>query len=110
MRLFIGNLPFKATEDDLQDMFQSVGVTPDSVSIMRDKFSGQSRGFGFAEIGDANQGNHAVTQCNGRQLMGRALVVNEARPMQDRPAGGGGGGFRDRGGDRGGGGGGRPRY
>ena len=51
MRLFIGNLPFKATEDDLQDMFQSVGVTPDSVSIMRDKFSGQSRGFGFAEIG-----------------------------------------------------------
>lgn len=107
MRLFIGNLPFKATEDDLQDMFQSVGVTPDNVQIMRDKFSGQSRGFGFAEIGDPNQGNHAVTACNGRQLMGRALVVNEARPMTERPSGGGGGGFRDRGGDRGDR---RPRY
>jgi len=106
MRLFIGNLPFKASENDLQDMFQSVGVTPDSVSIMRDKFSGQSRGFGFAEIGDPNQGNHAVQACNGRQLLGRALVVNEARPMQDRPREGGGGdrgGFR---GDRGG----RNRY
>ena len=104
MRLFIGNLPFKATEDDLQDMFQSVSVTPDSVLIMRDKFSGQSRGFGFAEISDPTAGSNAVAACNGRQMLGRALVVNEARPMQDRPPGGGGG--RDRGGDRGG----RDRY
>jgi RNA recognition motif-containing protein len=101
MRLFIGNLPFKATEDDLHDMFQSVGVTPDNVQIMRDKFSGQSRGFGFAEIGDPERGNHAIQATNGRQLLGRPLVVNEARPMERQ-----GGGGRDRGdrGDR------RPRY
>jgi RNA recognition motif-containing protein len=85
MRLFIGNLPFKATEDDLQDLFQSAGVTPDSIQVMRDRMTGQSRGFGFAEIADVDAGNRAIEGTNGRQLMGRAIVVNEARPMTDRP-------------------------
>ena len=85
MRLFIGNLPFKATEDDLQDMFQSAGVTPDSIQVMRDRMTGQSRGFGFAEIADVDAGNRAIEATNGRQLLGRAIVVNEARPMTDRP-------------------------
>ncbi len=90
MRLFIGNLPFAATEDDLQSMFASAGVTPDNIQVMRDKFTGKSRGFGFAEVGDAVQGEKLVNSCNGQDLLGRALVVNEARPM----AQGGGGGDR----------------
>jgi len=106
MRLFIGNLPFAATEDDIQGMFSQAGVTADSIQVMRDKFSGKSRGFGFAEIKDDAQGAQAVNACNGQSLLGRALVVNEARPTTP-----GGGGFRERGGDRGGGGGqGRERY
>ena len=83
MRLFLGNLPFKASEEDLTDLFQSVGVTPDSVQLMRDRQTGQSRGFGFAEVPDS-QGNQAVEAVNGRQVMGRAIVVNEARPMTER--------------------------
>jgi RNA recognition motif-containing protein len=90
MRLFIGNLPFGATEDDLQAMFQSVGVTADSIQVMRDKFSGKSRGFGFADIKDDAQGSQAVNACNGRNLMGRPLVVNEARPTTPNGPGGGG--------------------
>lgn len=88
MRLFIGNLPFAATEEDLQSMFQSVGVTADSIQVMRDKFSGKSRGFGFADIADDAQGTQVVGACNGRNLLGRQLVVNEARPST--PNGGGG--------------------
>jgi len=101
MRLFLGNLSFKASEEDLTDLFQSVGVTPDSIQLMRDRETGQSRGFGFADVPDS-QGNQAVEAVNGRQVMGRAIVVNEARPMAERD-GGGGGGFGG-----GGGGGGRP--
>ena len=89
MRLFIGNLPFAATEDDLHGMFSSAGVAPDNIQVMRDKFTGKSRGFGFAEVGDASAGSQLINACNGRELMGRALVVNEARPMS-----GGGGGDR----------------
>ena len=91
MRLFLGNLSFKASEEDLTDLFQSVGVTPDSIQLMRDRETGQSRGFGFAEVPDS-QGNQAVEAVNGRQVMGRAIVVNEARPMAERDGGGGGGG------------------
>lgn len=91
MRLFIGNLPFGATEDDLQSMFSAAGAAPDNIQVMRDKFTGKSRGFGFAEISDAAAGNQLINACNGRELMGRALVVNEARPMMNN----------DRGGDRG---------
>jgi RNA recognition motif-containing protein len=83
MRLFLGNLPFKASEEDLTDLFQSIGVTPDSIQVMRDRQTGQSRGFGFAEVPD-EAGSQAVEAVNGRQIMGRAIVVNEARPMAER--------------------------
>ncbi len=90
VRLFIGNLPFSATEEDIHGMFAAVGVTAESITIMRDKFSGKSRGFGFADVADNAQGEMAVTACNGKPLMGRPLVVNEARPTNN----GGGGSYR----------------
>lgn len=100
MKLFVGNLPYAATEQDLQNFFAQAGVTVDSVNVMRDRFTGEARGFGFVEISDNSQGNHAIEACNGRDLMGRALVVNEARPMAPREGGGrsGGGGNRREGG------------
>jgi cold-inducible RNA-binding protein len=104
-RLFVGNLPYKATETDIQTFFSEAGFQVDSVNLMRDRFSGEARGFGFVEINDDNVAAQAVSTCNGRQLLGRALVINEARPAErrERPSGGGG----DRGGYNGGGGGGR---
>ena len=105
MRLFVGNLPYSATETDLESFFAQAGVTVDSVNVMRDRFSGEARGFGFVEISSDAQANHVIESCNGRELMGRALVVNEARPMAARE-GGGGGGRGDRGSRRSGGGGG----
>jgi RNA recognition motif-containing protein len=108
MKLFVGNLPYSATEADLQHFFEQAGVTVDSVNVMRDRFSGEARGFGFIEISNDAQANHAIEACNGRDLMGRSLVVNEARPMVPRdgaPGGGGrsaGGGGRDFGNRRGG--------
>jgi RNA recognition motif-containing protein len=101
MKLFVGNLPYAATEADLTSFFAQAGVTVDSVNVMRDRFSGEARGFGFVEINDDAQAMHAVEACNGRDLLGRALVVNEARPMTPREGGGG-----NRGGGRPGGGGG----
>jgi RNA recognition motif-containing protein len=92
MKLFVGNLPYKATEADIQAFFEEAGVHVDTVNILRDRFSGEARGFGFVEINDDALGNQAVQACNGRALMGRALVVNEARPPEkrERPHGGGG--------------------
>ena len=83
-KLFVGNLPYKATESDLQAFFAEAGVQVDKVDILRDRFSGEARGFGFVEINDDQLANQAVQACNGRALMGRALVVNEARPMERR--------------------------
>lgn len=91
MKLFVGNLPYKATEADLQAFFAEAGVQVDSVNILRDRFSGEARGFGFVEINDDSAANQAVQACNGRNLMGRALVVNEARPPEKRERTGGGG-------------------
>ena len=98
MKLFVGNLPYAATEADITDFFTQAGVTVDSVNVMRDRFTGEARGFGFVEINDESAANHAIEACNGRDLMGRALVVNEARPMVPREGGGGGGGRREGGG------------
>lgn len=129
-KLFVGNLPYQATEASLNDWLSQVGVRADSVQIIRDKFSGESRGFGFIEIENDGEADRAVQSCNGQDFLGRTLVVNEARPMGDRgsdrgdrgggrPGGGGGdrgGGGREGGGGRGGrgggggGGGGRGRY
>ncbi len=91
IKLFVGNLPYKATEADIQSFFEEAGVHVDSVSILRDRFSGEARGFGFVEINDDAIANQAVQSCNGRALMGRALVVNEARPPERRERSGGGG-------------------
>ena len=98
-KLFVGNLPYKATEADLQSFFEEAGVHVDTVNILRDRFSGEARGFGFVEINDDALATQAIQACNGRQLMGRALVVNEARPPErrERSQGGGpGGGGRHR--------------
>ena len=108
MKLFVGTLPYSATEADITDFFTQAGVTVDSVNVMRDRFTGEARGFGFVEINDDGAANRAIEACNGRDLMGRALVVNEARPMVPRE-GGGGGGRREGGGGRREGGGGRGR-
>lgn len=90
-KLFVGNLPYSANETDLQNFFADNGVAIDSVTVMRDRFTGQARGFGFVEINDDSAAQRAVDACHGKELMGRALVVNEARPMTAREGGGGGG-------------------
>jgi RNA recognition motif-containing protein len=101
-KLFVGNLPYSANETDIQNFFNDRGINVDSVTVMRDRFTGQARGFGFVEINDDGLAMKAVEACHCQDLMGRTLVVNEARPMAPRGEGGGGGG-RDRGdrGDRG---------
>jgi RNA recognition motif-containing protein len=91
-KLFVGNLPYTANEQDLQNFFADNGVAVDTVTVMRDRFTGQARGFGFIEINDDAVAQRAVDNCHGKDLMGRTLVVNEARPMAAREAGGGGGG------------------
>jgi RNA recognition motif-containing protein len=91
-KLFVGNLPYAANETDLQNFFAENGVTVDSVTVMRDRFTQQARGFGFVEINDDAAALRAVEACHGKDLMGRAVVVNEARPMSPREGGGGGGG------------------
>jgi len=101
-KLYVGNLSFKATEDDVSALFSEIGVQPDSLTLLRDRFTGQPRGFGFAEVRDDAEAEKAIAALNGKEFLGRALVVNEARPQ--RESGGGGGG---RGGYGGGGGGGR---
>jgi RNA recognition motif-containing protein len=88
-KLFVGNLPYSANENDVQGFFEGAGVNIDSVTVMRDRFTGQARGFGFVEINDDGSATRAVDACNGKELMGRALVVNEARPMTPRDGGGG---------------------
>jgi RNA recognition motif-containing protein len=106
-KLYVGNLPYQASEADVENFFTQAGVTVDSVNLMRDRFSGEARGFGFVQVAD-NEMDKAISACNGKQLMGRPVVVNEARPAREGAAGGGGG----RGGERrgaGGGGGGRER-
>ena len=102
--IFVGNLDFNTSEDELRQMFGAYGQV-DRVSIMTDRETGRSRGFGFVEMANAEDGDKAIAALNGTQLGGRTLNVNEARPKVER----GGGGGRDRGG-RGGGGGGRNRW
>jgi cold-inducible RNA-binding protein len=116
-KLYVGNLPFKATEEQVQALFAEAGVQPDSLTLLRDRFTGQPRGFGFAEIHDDAAAEKAIAALNGKDFMGRALVVNEARPQREGGGGGGGGrgqggggGRHGGGGGRGGGGGGRGGY
>src|SRR5277367_4004910 len=104
-KLFVGNLTFTATENDLQDHFAQAGVVV-SVNIMQDRMTGRSRGFAFIEMGSQEDGTKAIEMFHSKDFQGRPLTVNEARPREDRPPGGGGGGGGYRGGGGGGGGGG----
>ena len=108
-KLYVGNLPFSATEDSLHEYFAQAGVNPSAVNLIRDRFTGQSRGFAFVEIGNDEEADRAVNSLNGQNFGGRNLVVNEARPQTERSGGGGGrgGGGGGYGGGRGGHGGGR---
>ena len=99
--LFVGNLSYQTTDSDLEAAFSAYGAV-DKASVIRDRETGQSRGFGFVEMPNSSEATAAINALNGRELNGRAMNVNEARPREER--GGGGGGNRG-GGNRGGGGG-----
>ena len=103
-KLYVGNLPFQATEEQINTLFTQTGVTSAAVTLVRDRFSGQPRGFGFVEVQSDEEADRAIQSLNGHDFMGRNIVVNEARPP--REGGGGAGGGRGRGGFGGGGGGG----
>ncbi len=103
-KLFVGNLSFNTTENDLQDAFAAHGTVVEA-NMMMDRATGKPRGFAFVTMGSAEEAQKAISALNGASLDGRNLTVNEARPREERPGGGGGGGGRDRG-SRGGGGGG----
>jgi cold-inducible RNA-binding protein len=109
-KLFVGNLSFNTTENDLSDAFAAHGTVVEA-NLMMDRMSGRPRGFGFVTMSSAEEAQKAIDALNGQQLDGRALTVNVARPREERPAGGGGGGSRgprrEYGGGSGGGGGGR---
>lgn len=107
--IFVGNLSFGATEDAIRALFEAYG-TVDRVSVVTDRDTGQARGFGFVEMSNNAEGDRAIAELNGRELEGRALNVNEARPKENRSGGGGGGRGKGGGGYGGGGGGGRGRY
>ena len=106
-KLYVGNLSFNTTETDLQDLFATVGPVQETI-IMQDRMTMKSRGFGFVTMNESADAQKAIAQFNGKQIEGRALTVNEARPREERSGGGGGGGSRGGygGGDRGGSGGG----
>lgn len=92
--VYVGNLDFGATEDSVRELFQQYGSV-ERVNLVRDRDTGQPRGFAFVEMTDAEEADKAIAQLNGAAFGGRSLSVNEARP---KPAGGGGGGFRRSGG------------
>jgi RNA recognition motif-containing protein len=103
MKLYVGNLSFNTSNQDLTELFGTVG-TVQSANIIEDRETGRSRGFGFVEMSSQSEGEEAIAQLNGKEVDGRELKVNEAKPQGSRNGGGGGGGGR--GGNRGGGGGG----
>jgi RNA recognition motif-containing protein len=102
-KIYVGNLSFQTTENELNDMFAEIGAV-ESAQIITDRTTGRSKGFGFVQMSDDEAADKAIQQFNGRELNGRTLTVNEARPMEKRSfgGGGGGGGGRDRDRDRGG--------
>ncbi len=104
LNLYVGNLPYSMTDQELSDIFAEIGEVQ-SARVMNDRETGRSRGFGFVEMANDDDGREAIEKLNGQDCGGRALVVNEARPREERPRRtGGGGGFG------GGGGGGRGGY
>jgi cold-inducible RNA-binding protein len=117
MKLYVGNLAFQTSSEDLQQLFSQAG-TVQSASVIEDRDTGRSRGFAFVEMASKEEGESAISQFNGKEFNGRNLTVNEARPREDRGNRGGGGGGRGGygggghrgGGNRGGGGGNRGGY
>ncbi len=111
-KLYVGNLPYSMTDEVLGEMFAPYGAVQ-SAKVITDRDTGRSKGFGFVEMSNDSEAAEAANRMNGQDCEGRALVVNEARPMAPRENRGGGGGFGGGGGGRGGrggGGGGRDRY
>jgi RNA recognition motif-containing protein len=106
MRIYVGGISYNTSSQSLRDLFAQVGEVTDA-SIVEDRYSGQSKGFGFVEMPNAQEAQAAIAKFNGYSLDGRPLTVNEARPREDR---GGGGGGRGGGGGYGGGSRGRDRY
>ncbi|HKO42418.1 MAG TPA: RNA-binding protein [Pyrinomonadaceae bacterium] len=102
MKLYVGNLAFATSSQELQELFAQAG-TVTSASVIEDRDTGRSRGFGFVEMSSKEEGEAAIAQLNGKEMNGRALNVNEAKPRENRGGGGGRGGFG--GGNRNGGGG-----
>ena len=105
-KLYLGNLPFSATEDQLQELLSQAGVSSSGINLVRDRFTGQARGFAFVEINSDEDADRAINSLNGQNFGGRNLVINEARPQNERSGGGRG----NYGGGRSGGGGGRGGY
>src|SRR5688572_7581781 len=105
MKLYVGNLSFNTSGDDLQELFSQAG-TVESATVVEDRETGRSRGFGFVEMSSKEEGQAAIQQFNGKEVGGRALNVNEAKPREERGGGGNRGGFGGgrNGGGRGGGG------
>ena len=101
-KLFVGNLSFKTTENDLQDAFAAHGTVVET-NLMMDRMTGRPRGFGFVTMSTPEEAESAIQALHGAEMDGRPLTVNVARPREERPpgGGGGGGGFRGGGGDRG---------
>ncbi len=104
MNIYVANIPWKASEDQLKQLFAEYGEVS-SAKIVMDKVTQRSRGFGFVEMSDDAAARQAINTLNGADFLGKSLVVNEARPREERPrsGGGGGGGFRRSGGGGGGG-------
>lgn len=105
VKLFVGGISWDSTEDSLKNLFAQVGNVT-SATIIKDKYSGRSKGFGFVEMSTEQEAKDAIEKLNGQQLDGRAITVSEARPREERPNnfGGGGGNYRNDRGDRRGGG------
>ncbi len=109
-RIYVGGLPYSATDSDLENLFSSSG-TVTSASVVTDRYTGQAKGFGFVEMSTDAEASAAISALNGTMMGGRSLTINEAKPREDRPRGGGGGGSyggsrsgsndRDRGGNSG---------
>ena len=113
-KLYVGNLSFNTTQNDLNDAFAAFGTVTET-NLMMDRETGRPRGFAFVTMGSTEEAQKAIEALNGREMGGRALTVNEAKPREERSGGGGGGGRREYGGSSGGyggggGGGGRGRY
>jgi RNA recognition motif-containing protein len=93
MKLYVGGLAYSVTDKELEDLFTAYGKV-DSAVVIKDRDSGQSKGFGFVEMTELKEAQEAIKELNGKEVSGRSIMVNQARPQEDRRSGGGGGNFR----------------